>query len=71
MPEQELQHLVTMINQIAANIASTEGEARQVELTADHVKRFWAKSMRDKIIVCADDEIYDLGVVARKAIFLL
>ena len=43
MTDQELEHLVQMANQIAANFSFHKDQA---ERTADHIQRFWAPSMR-------------------------
>lgn len=43
MSETELDHLIQMANQIAANFSFHEDEA---DRTADHIQRFWAPSMR-------------------------
>jgi formate dehydrogenase subunit delta len=43
MAMSELEHLQQMANQIAANFAFHEDQVARV---ADHLKRFWAPSMR-------------------------
>jgi len=43
MSTNELEHLIQMANQIAANFAFHDD---QVERIADHLTRFWAPSMR-------------------------
>ncbi|MBT8061299.1 MAG: formate dehydrogenase subunit delta [Gammaproteobacteria bacterium] len=43
MTNQELEHLIQMANQIAANFSF---HADQADRTADHIQRFWAPSMR-------------------------
>ncbi len=42
MNSSETQHLVTMANDIAANLTSYADSA---ERTADHIKRFWTPRM--------------------------
>jgi formate dehydrogenase subunit delta len=44
---QEIDHLVKMANQIAENF-SFHGDAD--ERTADHLRRFWAPSMRQRLV---------------------
>lgn len=46
MTAHEIEHLRQMANQIAANFAFHDD---QVERIADHLKRFWAPSMRRKM----------------------
>jgi formate dehydrogenase subunit delta len=43
MSGSELEHLRQMANQIAANFAFHEDQVARI---ADHLKRFWAPSMR-------------------------
>jgi formate dehydrogenase subunit delta len=43
----EIEQLIKMANQIADNLAFHEDA---VERTADHMKRFWAPSMRQQLI---------------------
>ena len=43
MSDSELEHLKKMSNQIAANFSFHEDQVARI---ADHIKRFWAPSMR-------------------------
>ena len=46
----ELQHLVDMANQIAANLRFTESDDEAAaELVANHIRLFWARSMKAQI----------------------
>jgi formate dehydrogenase subunit delta len=44
---QDLERLVKMANQIADNFGFHDDT---VERTADHLRRFWAPSMRDRLV---------------------
>ena len=44
---QEIEHLVKMANQIADNFGFHDDA---IERTADHLQRFWAPSMRQKLL---------------------
>jgi formate dehydrogenase subunit delta len=44
---QEIEHLVKMANQIADNFSFHDDA---IERTADHLQRFWAPSMRRKLL---------------------
>ena len=44
---QEVEHLVKMANQIADNFSFHDDS---VERVADHLQRFWAPSMRRKLL---------------------
>ena len=48
MSDGQLNQLVRMANQIAANMAHLDEEAAAAEL-ARHLKRFWAPSMRQQL----------------------
>ena len=56
MSNTELEHLIKMINQIADNIAAGESEEIASEQLASHIKRFWARSMKQKIIDYANSD---------------
>ena len=49
----ETQHLVTMANDIAANLSF---HADADERIADHIRRFWAPRMRKLLLEYADSE---------------
>jgi len=70
MPDTELDHLIKMINQIADNIATgqnTHDDAATAQQVADHIKRFWARSMKQQIITYAADDGAKLTNVAQAA----
>jgi formate dehydrogenase subunit delta len=51
MTDTELQHIKQMANQIAANFSfHADAEARIL----DHLTRFWAPSMRRKLLDCVE-----------------
>lgn len=74
MSKTEIEHLIKMVNQIADNILpAVEGEdcdlaARKV---ADHILRFWAPSMRQKIGSYAQTDGKKLQPISKAAIVLL
>lgn len=68
MSNTELEHLIKMINQIADNIAIGESEDSASTQLASHIKKFWARSMKEKIISYADSDGEKLRPVARKAV---
>ncbi len=62
----ELQTLVKMANQIAANFSF---HADAVERTADHLKRFWAPSMKKQLldhIAAGGEGLDDLALQAAR-----
>ena len=67
----ELQHLIKMINQISENMALTEIDELAAAKVTDHIKRFWARSMKQKIISYARSDGEMLQGVSLEAIRLL
>lgn len=59
--------LVYMANQIARNFAS-QGEARAVASTAEHIRKFWDPRMRARIFVMLADGGPGLEAVTRAAL---
>ncbi|NIJ36054.1 formate dehydrogenase subunit delta [Sphingopyxis panaciterrae] len=59
--------LVHMANQIARNLEA-EGDARAVEMTADHIRQFWDPLMRQRIVQLALDRPGALSPIAAAAI---
>ena len=71
MPDTELDHLIKMINQIADNIAIGETADTVAPKVADHVKRFWAPPMKEKIIHYMQCDGQRLQPAAKIAVSLL
>lgn len=68
MPDVELEHLIKMINQISENIACSESDASRVSAIAAHVEKFWARSMKKKILAYADADGSMLNPLSKKAV---
>ena len=68
MAATELDHLIKMINQIADNIAIGDSEAVTGPKVADHINRFWARPMKEKIIDYAASDGKQLNDVAKIAV---
>lgn len=66
MSDQQLQHLVRMVNQIAANQHGDEAQA--AEQVATHLKKFWARSMKRQIIDYAETDGSELSPISRLAV---
>ena len=67
----ELQHLIKMINQISDNMALTEIDELAAAKVADHIERFWARSVKGKIISYARSDGEMLKKMSMEAIRLL
>jgi formate dehydrogenase subunit delta len=65
----ELQHLVEMANQIATNLRATAGDdAAAAELVANHLRLFWARSMKRQIVEYSQAHGSELNEVAKLAL---
>jgi len=71
MSSAELNNLIKMINQIADNIAIGDNEAVTAPKVAAHVRSFWARQMKDKIIDYAICDGEQLNAVAKIAVLQL
>jgi formate dehydrogenase subunit delta len=64
----QLQQLIRMINQISANLDHGDAEKASGRVAA-HVKKFWARSMKQQIIQYADsNDGRELSEVSRRAV---
>jgi formate dehydrogenase subunit delta len=68
MSSAELDQLIKMINQIADNIAIGDSEIITAPKVADHIMRFWARPMKEKIIAYATNDGEQLNAVAKIAV---
>lgn len=57
--------LIHMANQIANNLQSAGDPATGVK---NHLEKFWARSMKERIISCLDDSDGDFTPIARQAV---
>lgn len=67
MPSAELNNIIKMINHIADNIAIGESDAVTAPKVAAHIRSFWARSMKDKIIdyaVCDGKQLNNIAKIA-------
>jgi formate dehydrogenase subunit delta len=60
----ETEQLAKMANQIADNFSFHDDPAAHV---TDHMQRFWAPSMRQKLVELSKQEGHGLNAVARDA----
>ncbi|MEX0827607.1 MAG: formate dehydrogenase subunit delta [Haliea sp.] len=65
----ELRHLVDMANQIATNLRfAADDDAAAAELVANHIQRFWARSMKAQIVDYVQADGAELNQVAKLAV---
>jgi len=67
MSKSQLDTLVHMINQIAANNTAYE-TADAAQRIANHIKRFWARSMKKQIIAYHHSDGEALSPIAKLAL---
>lgn len=70
MANEQLNQLVKMVNQIANN-NSHQTEEESVDLILNHLKKFWALSMKKQIIEYAKQDENELTPLAQKAVLEL
>jgi len=66
-----LNHLITMANQIAINLSLGKSQAQSVTDAANHIKKFWAPSMREKLVTITDDSSGKMGVHIEPLVYLV
>jgi formate dehydrogenase subunit delta len=67
MANEQLNQLIKMVNQIANN-NSHQTETESVDLILNHLKKFWALSMKKQIIEYAKQDGEDLVPLAKVAV---
>ena len=68
MADNELTHLIKMINQIADNLDYAGGETEVALKVLEHIDRFWAPSMKLKIVEYAKVDGTGLSSISKLAI---
>lgn len=68
MSDQQLQNLIKMINQISINNLHHGNEDQAAEVVANHIKKYWARSMKHQIIDYAESTGLELSTVSRLAV---
>jgi len=66
-----VEKLVKMANQIAANSDYGSDKAKIAAVVADHLKRFWTPDMRAAIIEGHSKKLLDLSPMAAQALEVL
>jgi len=71
MSNLQLNNLVKMLDQIIANNRHHGDDNTVADIAADHLQKFWARSMKQQIIAHAHDNPTALSALARAAILKL
>jgi hypothetical protein len=67
----DVDKLVRMANQIAANLDYGPDKEKIAAATADHLKRFWNSTMKAAVIEGHGKKLLDLSPVAARAVEML
>ncbi|MDO6441903.1 MULTISPECIES: formate dehydrogenase subunit delta [unclassified Marinobacter] len=68
MSDQQLDNLIKMLDQIIANNRHCGNDEKVTDVAADHLRKFWARSMKQKIIAYANQSPAELSAPARSTI---
>ncbi len=71
MSQQQLQHLIRMANQIAANLQAGRDAETAARGVANHLRRFWTVAMCQQLIDAPGDAVEQLGSSVVRALELL
>ena len=63
---EQLHHLIKMINQISTNLDHGD-KHKAAEAVVAHIKKFWARSMKQQMIEYADSDGSELNPVSSLA----
>lgn len=68
MGNHQLTSLIKMANQIAANNTHIGDETAEAEMVANHLTKFWARSMKQQIREYLEKDGSELLPIAKKAV---
>ncbi|MBQ0833971.1 formate dehydrogenase subunit delta [Marinobacter sp.] len=68
MSDQQLNNLIKMLDQIIANNLHQGDDDKVADVAADHLHKFWARSMKQQIITYANESPAELSALARSTV---
>ncbi|WP_336367740.1 formate dehydrogenase subunit delta [Marinobacter sp. C2H3] len=68
MSNDQLHHLIKMVNQISDNNRYHDSPEAAAEAVATHLQKFWARSMKQMIIDYAQQDGSELNEMSRAAV---
>lgn len=71
MGTSQIEHLISMINQIASNNNYKSTDEQTAQVVATHLKKFWARSMKQQILKYASEDGSELSEASRLALLQL
>ncbi len=63
--------LISMTNQIAANLGGGRDEEAAAAATCRHLENFWARSMKQRLVATLEHDDTELSPLAKRAVVLL
>lgn len=63
--------LISMTNQIAANLGGGRDEEAAAAATCRHLETFWARSMKQRLVATLEHDETELSPLAKRAVVLL
>jgi len=66
--DQQLNNLIKMLDQIIANNLHQGDDDKVAAVAADHLHKFWARSMKQQIITYANESPAELSALAQSTI---
>ncbi|ARD46041.1 formate dehydrogenase subunit delta [Colwellia sp. PAMC 21821] len=71
MSSSQIKTLVSMLNQIADNNNYKKTDEETAKVVAEHVKKFWARSMKENILQYANSDGSALSPTIKLALALI
>ncbi len=71
MGNHQLTSLIRMANQIAANNTHIGDDHAEASMVADHITKFWARSMKAQIREYLEQDGSELLPIAKQAVLML
>lgn len=68
MSEQQLNNLIKMLDQIIANNLHHGDDDKVTDVAADHLQKFWARSMKQQVIAYANENPAGLSELSLQTI---
>lgn len=65
MNDPQLNNLIKMLDQIIANNLHHGDDDKVTDIAADHLQKFWARSMKQQIIAYANQRPDELSILAK------
>jgi formate dehydrogenase subunit delta len=66
--DQQVNNLIKMLDQIIANNRHHGDDDKVTDVAADHLHKFWARSMKQQVIECANENPEALSGLSRMTI---